>query len=94
MLKKIKKAKKFNANKYGSLWSSIRTELMKGVKAIKPQGEATQPLIGTLLIGGKKHELTYSETNRIIEELYDLQTVYKNAQRMDMLGANDGTWRG
>jgi|TARA_R100001463_G_scaffold38301_2_gene82171 hypothetical protein len=87
-------AKKFNANKYGSLWSSITTELMKGAKATTPQGEATQPLIGTLLIGGKRHELTWSETNRIIEELYDLQTVAKNAQRMDMLGSTDGTWRG
>ncbi len=67
---------------------------MKGAKATTPQGEATQPLIGTLLIGGKRHELTWSETNRIIEELYDLQTVAKNAQRMDMLGNTDGTWRG
>ena len=83
--------KPFNPRKYGKLWSSIHTTLMKGSKAKNPQGDANQPLICTLNIGGKKFELTHSETNRLIEECIDAQNTYKKALRMGMLDITSGT---
>ncbi len=83
--------KPFNPKKFGSLWSSIHTTLMKGVKAKNPQGEANQPLICTLHIDNKRFELTHSETNRLIEELFEAQSTYKKALRLGMLDANSGT---
>tara|TARA_R110001583_G_scaffold15970_2_gene64981 strand:+ start:288 stop:644 length:357 start_codon:yes stop_codon:yes gene_type:complete len=83
--------KPFNPNKFGKLWSSIATTLMKGSKAKNPQGEANQPLICTLHIDNKRFELTHSETNRLIEELHEAQSTYKKALRMGMLDANSGT---
>ena len=85
---------KFNPNKYGKLWSTVDCELMQGTKAKIPQGDANQPLIGTFIIGGKRFELTYSETNRVIETMLDMQNVYKKAQRLGMLDTGTGTWRG
>ena len=87
-------AKKFNPQKYGKVWSTIDCELMKGAKALRPQGDANQPLIGTFFIDGKRIELTFSETNRVIETMYDMQKMYKNAQRLGMLDEGTGTWRG
>mgnify|MGYP003644339802 FL=1 len=87
-------ADKFNPNKYGKLWSTVDCELMQGTKAKIPTGDANQPLIGTFLIGGKRFELTYSETNRVIETMLDMQNVYKKAQRLGMLDQGTGTWRG
>ena len=58
-------AKKFNPQKYGKVWSTIDCELMKGAKAKHPQGDANQPIIGTLFIDGKRVELTFSETNQL-----------------------------
>jgi predicted DNA-binding protein (UPF0278 family) len=86
--------KPFNPNKFGKLWSTISTTLMKGVKAKQPQGEANQPLICTLNIDGKKFEMTHSETNRLIEELNEAQSTYRKALRLGMLDANSGTWEG
>lgn len=83
--------KQFNPNKYGKLWGSIRTELSRGTKAMKPQGESNQPIICKLFIGGKEFELTHSETNRLIEELYESQSTYKKALRLGMLDANVAT---
>ena len=83
--------KPFNPNKFGKLWGGINTTLMKGAKAKNPQGEANQPLICTLHIGGKKFELTHSETNRLIEELHEAQSTYKKALRLGMLEHNSGT---
>jgi len=87
-------ANKFNPQKYGKLWSTVDCELMHGAKAKFPQGDANQPLIGTFIIGGKRFELTYSETNRVIETMLDMQNVYKKAQRLGMLDEGCGTWRG
>ena len=87
-------AKKFNPQKYGKVWSTIDCDLMKGAKAKYPQGEANQPLIGTFLIDNKRFELTFSETNRVIETMLDMQKMYKNAQRLGMLDEGTGTWRG
>ena len=87
-------ADKFNPNKYGKLWSTVDCELIQGIKAKVPTGDANQPLIGTFKIGGKRFELTYSETNRVIETMLDMQNVYKKAQRLGMLDKGTGTWRG
>tara|TARA_R100001443_G_scaffold108590_1_gene119119 strand:- start:1789 stop:2115 length:327 start_codon:yes stop_codon:yes gene_type:complete len=86
--------KPFNPNKYGKLWSTISSKLMKGAKAKNPQGEANQPLICTLNIGNSKFELTHSECNRLIEEVQDAQSTYRKALRMGMLEHNSGTWEG
>tara|TARA_Y100000401_G_C8304059_1_gene215879 strand:+ start:471 stop:794 length:324 start_codon:yes stop_codon:yes gene_type:complete len=85
--------KAFNPNKYGKVWSTISTELMKGPKAKNPQGDANQPIICTLKIDGKRFELTHSETNRLIEELYDAQSTYRKAVRIGMLDSTSGTYR-
>ena len=83
--------KPFNPNKFGKLWGTISTILMKGAKAKYPQGDANQPVICTLHIGNKQFELTHSETNRLIEECIDAQNTYKKALRMGMLDINSGT---
>ena len=86
--------KPFNPNKFGKIWNTIGTELMKGPKAKNPQGEANQPIICTLKIDGKRFEMTHSETNRLIEELYDAQSTYRKASRIGMLDSGTGTYRG
>jgi hypothetical protein len=86
--------KPFNPNKYGRVWSTISTELMKGAKAKNPQGDSNQPIICTLKIDGKRFELTHSETNKLIETLYDAQNIYKKALRLGMLDSTSGTYRG
>ena len=86
--------KQFNPNKYGKLWSTIVCELMKGAKAKVPQADTDQPLIGTLVIDGKRFELTFSETNRLRETMLDMQNMYKKAKRLGMLDEGTGTWRG
>ena len=86
--------KPFNPNKFGKLWNTISTTLMKGAKAKQPQGESNQPLICTLNIDGKKFEMTHSETNRLIEELHEAQSTYRKALRLGMLDSNSGTWEG
>jgi len=86
--------KPFNPNKFGKVWQTIGTELMTGAKAKNPSGEANQPLICTLKIDGKRIEMTHSETNRLIEELYDAQSTYKKASRIGMLDSGTGTYKG
>ena len=71
--------KPFNAQRYGKLWSSIgfahdwqRT----------PEGDANGPIIGKLVLGNTRVELTFSETNRIIETLTDAQHRYNVGVRL------------
>ena len=87
-------AKEFNPQKYGKLWSTVDCELMTGAKAKVPSGDANQPVIGTFIIGGKRFELTFSESNRVLETMLDMQNMYKKAQRLGMLDEGSGTWRG
>jgi len=86
--------KPFNPNKFGKIWGTISTILMTGAKAKYPQGDSNQPIICTLHIASKQFELTHSETNRLIEELYDAQSTYKKASRLGMLEADGGTPEG
>ena len=59
--------KPFDPGKYGKNWAGIKIELATGNKAVNPIPPATQPIIGTLLIGGHKIDITFSEANRLVE---------------------------
>mgnify|MGYP003118281725 CR=1 FL=1 len=72
--------KPFNPDRYGKLWKTIGYELRYGNQT--PIGEANQPTMGSLLIDGKKFEVTWTEANRIIDSIRDLQNVYSKAKRM------------
>ena len=80
--------KPFDPTRYGKLWGSITFELLDE-PAFQEKGK--QPVIGTLNIGGKKHEITWAETNRIIEQLYDGQHRHNVAKRLGMLDKGSGT---
>ena len=83
--------KPFEPGRYGKNWGSIKVELAKGSKAINPIAPATQPIIGTLCIGNMKVDITFSEANRIAEELHDAKHRYNVASRLGMLDAKSGT---
>lgn len=83
--------KPFEPGRYGKNWGSIKVELAKGTKAVQPIAPATQPIIGTLIIGNMKVDITFSEANRIMEELNDAKHRYNVANRMGMLDAKSGT---
>jgi len=83
--------KPFEPGRYGKNWGSIKVELAKGNKAINPIAPATQPIIGTLCIGNMQVDITFSEANRIIEELHDAKNRYNVANRLGMLDAKSGT---
>ena len=83
--------KPFEPGRYGKNWGNIKVELAKGTKAIKPIAPATQPIIGTLCIGNMKVDITFSEANRIIEEMNDAKQRYNVANRLGMLEAGSGT---
>jgi len=80
--------------KYGKNWAGIEFQLMTGAKATQPTPPATQPIIGTLVVGNSKVELTFSETNRIITELVAGQQAFNTAKKMGQLEAGMGTYRG
>ena len=86
--------KPFNPQKYGKVWGSIDFEMAHGTKAMNPVPPSTQPIMGTLVIGGKRVEITFSEANRIIETLQDSQYRFNVAKKMGMLEAGHGTYRG
>tara|TARA_R100000008_G_scaffold70556_1_gene48174 strand:+ start:291 stop:641 length:351 start_codon:yes stop_codon:yes gene_type:complete len=75
--------KPFNPDRYGKLWKTIGYELRYGNQA--PMGDANQPTIGHLLIDGKKHEITWTEANKIVDAIKDLQNVYGKAKRMGII---------
>ena len=83
--------KPFEPGRFGKNWGSIKVELAKGAKALNPIAPATQPLIGTLCIGNHRVDITFSEANRIAEELADAKHRYNVASRLGMLGADQGT---
>ncbi len=85
---------KHNPGRYGKYWQDIEVEMMTGAKAVNPVHPATQPIIGTLCVGSKRMEITFSEANRIIEQLHDAKYRFNIANRLGMLEATDGTYRG
>lgn len=82
---------KFNPDKFGKLWNEINFKLAKGMKALRPIPPAEQPIIGSLCIGGKEFEITFSESSRIMDTLKDGQYQYNVARRLGMLDAGTGT---
>jgi hypothetical protein len=80
--------------KYGKHWANINFELMTGAKALTPTHPATQPIIGTLVLGNKKVEITFSEANRIMSEIVQGQQAYNTAKKLGQLEAGMGTYRG
>ena len=83
--------KPLEPGRYGKNWGTIKIELAKGSKAINPIPPATQPIIGTLCIGNARVDITFSEANRIMEEIVDAKHRYNVASRLGMLGADQGT---
>jgi len=71
--------KPFNPGKYGKHWGSIRFE---HIWDKIPMGDASGPVIGAIHIGGNRVELTFSETNRIIETLRDAQHAHNVGVRL------------
>jgi len=82
--------KPFDPTRYGKLWANINFEL-RDEPAFVEHGK--QPVIGALMIDGKAIEITWSETNRIIEQLYDGQHRFNVAKRLGMLNKGSGTPR-
>ena len=79
--------KPFNPGKYGKVWASIgfahdwnRT----------PEGDANGPVIGKLVIDKMEVELTFSETNRLIETLRDAQHRYNVGVRLGRTNKDAG----
>ena len=75
--------KPFNPARYGRVWNTIGFKLRYGNQ--EPVGEANQPTMGYLLIDGKKHEVTWTEANKIQEALSALKDVYAKAKRMGII---------
>ena len=70
---------KFNPSKFGANWASIYWKAKPG---LTPMGDANQPVIGTLSIACKQIDLTFSETNKLIETLLDGQQASKISRRL------------
>ncbi len=86
--------KPFNPDKYGKVWGSIDFEMAHGAKAMNAIAPSTQPIMGTLIVGGKRVEITFSEANKIIETLQDSQYRFNVAKKMGMLEAGHEPYRG
>jgi hypothetical protein len=83
--------KPFNPGRYGKVWGSIRFEHTWGRQ---PEGDANGPVIGKLVIGNSAHELTFSETNRIIDELRDAQHAHNVGVRLGRTNQDAGATLG
>ena len=83
--------KKFNPGRYGKVWGSIRFE--HDWDRV-PMGDATGPVIGKIFIGDTSHELTFSETNRIIETLRDAQHAHNVGVRLGRTNSHAGIKNG
>ncbi len=70
---------KFNPSKFGPTWASI---FWKGKPGLTPMGDANQPVIGALNIGGKEFDLTFSECNKLIETLVDAKETARVSKRL------------
>tara|TARA_R100000008_G_C3542041_1_gene145332 strand:- start:451 stop:798 length:348 start_codon:yes stop_codon:yes gene_type:complete len=75
--------KPFNPKRYGELWNTIHFDLRYGNQT--PLGDCTQPTMGWIHIGGKRFEITWTEANKIMETLNDMQNVYAKAKRMNVI---------
>jgi len=79
--------KPFNPGRNGKVWGSIRFEHDWGRHS---DGDATSPVIGKIFIGEKYHELTFAETNRLIDTLKDAQHAHKVGVRLGRTNQHAG----
>ncbi len=79
--------KPFNPGRYGKVWGSIRFEHDWDRT---PEGDSQGPVIGKIFIGDKFHELTFSESNRIIETLRDAQHAHNVGVRLGRTNSHAG----
>ena len=80
--------KPFNPGRYGKVWNTIRFE--HDWDRV-PMGDAKQPVIGKLCLDGKSIELTFTETNKIIDILRDAQHSHNVGVRLGQTNNNPGT---
>ena len=80
--------KPFDPTRYGQLWNGIGFELGEEPAHIE---KGKQPVIGFLKIDNSKIGITWAETNRIIEQLFDGQHRHNVAKRLGMLDRQSGT---
>jgi len=86
--------KPFEPGRLGKNWGNIDFEMAHGSKANNAVPPCNQPLIGTLIIGKSRVEITFSEANKIIETLQDSQYRFNIAKKMGMLEAGHEPYRG
>ena len=79
-----------NLDRYGKLWNTIEFSLEGARKNQHAKSEGV-PVIGTLSIGGKKFDITWTEASRIMDTLQDAKHQYNVAERMGMLEPGTGT---
>jgi len=79
--------KPFNPEQYGKVWNSIG---FKHEWGRVPQGETKGPIIGKLVVGSTQVELTFTETNKIIETLQDAQHAHNVGVRMGKTNSDAG----
>ena len=85
---------KVDPAKYGKHWAGIEFQLATGAKSKQPTAPATQPIVGSLVIGNAVVELTFSETNKIITEIVQGQQAYNTAKKLGQLELGMETYRG
>jgi len=84
----------FEPGRLGPNWGSITFEQSYGSKAMNAVAPCNQPLIGTLIIGKVRVDITFSEANKIIETLQDSQYRFNVAKKMGMLESGHEPYRG
>tara|TARA_R110000772_G_scaffold18669_3_gene52744 strand:+ start:233 stop:514 length:282 start_codon:yes stop_codon:yes gene_type:complete len=69
-------------DKLGKNYSSINFEMSNSITETNVKDKST--VIGSLIVGSRYVELTYSECNRVMEMLLDAQTTVRQKQKLGM----------
>ena len=69
-------------DKLGKNYSSINFEMSNSITETNVKDRST--IIGSLIVGNRHIELTYSECNRVMEILLDAQTTVRQKQKLGM----------
>jgi hypothetical protein len=70
----------------GKLWSTIDFDLKENVNPTDYKYAKMKPVIGTLEIGGKRFDITYSELNQLMRTCSSAMQVADLAYRMGKWG--------
>jgi len=70
----------------GKLWSTIDFDLKENVNPTDFKFSKTKPVIGTLEIGGKRFDVTYSELNQLMRTCSSAMQGAELAYRMGRWG--------